>query len=276
MPELGSLHPIIVHFVVALGVFGVFFRLVSLTGKLSWTGPAAAVLILVSAGASVLAVQSGHDAHGLAERIPGVREAVEEHEESGEWTRNLFLLMGVVELAALALRNKASLAKGLTVLSAVVGLATFASLIRTGDFGGDLVYKFAGGVGTRTGDSTDVRRLLIAGLYHQARLARQAGQLDESARLTDELVKQLPDDPSVRLLAAESVLKDRKDPAGALAALNAIQVAPEDRLNIRKGLLASDAYVAAGQKDSARAVLNDLAQRFPQARFIADALKKLE
>lgn len=277
MPTLGSLHPIIVHFVVALGVIGVLLRVVSLTGKVSWSGPAAVSLILCAAVAAVLAAQSGHDAHGLAERIPGVREAVQEHEESGEWTRNLFVALGVVELAVLALRSRAGLAKGLTILSAVVGLVTVATLVRTGDLGGDLVYSYAGGVGTRTGDSTDVRRLLIAGLYHQARLARQAGQLDESARLTDELVKQLPSDPSVRLLAAESILKDKKDAAGALAAINAIQVAPDDRLNIRKGMLASDAYVAAGQKDSAKAVLNDLIQRFPQAsRFLTEALNKLQ
>lgn len=277
MPTLASLHPQIVHFVVALGIFGVLFRLVSLSGKLSWTGPAAAALIVCAAVASVFAAQSGHDAHGLAERIPGVREAVQEHEEAGEWTRNLFVALGIVELAALALRNKASAAKGLSILSAVLGLVTIASLVRTGDYGGELVYSYAGGVGTRTGDSSDVRRLLIAGLYHQARVARQAGQLEESARLTDELVKQLPSDPSVKLLAAESILKDKKDPAGALAAINAIQVAPEDRLNLRKGMLASDAYVAAGQKDSAKAILNDLAQRFPQAgRFISEALKKLE
>lgn len=276
MPELGSLHPLIVHFVVALGVVGVLFRLVSLIGKFSWTGPAASALILCAAVAAVFAAQSGHDAHGLAERIPGVREAVQEHEEAGEWTRNLFVMLGIVELAALALRKRAGLAKGLTVVAAILGLVTFASLIKTGDYGGDLVYKYAGGVGTRSGDSTDVRRLLIAGLYHQARLARTAGQLEEAARLTDELVKQSPADPTVKLLAAESMLKDRKDPAGALAALNAIQVAPEDRLNIRKGMLASDAWVAAGQKDSARAVLTDLARRFPQAGFVAEALKKLE
>lgn len=276
MPSLASLHPIIVHFVVALGIFGVLFRLVSLIGKLSWTGPAASALILCAAVAAIFAANSGHDAHGLAERIPGVREAVQQHEDAGEWTRNLFVALGLVELAILVLRNKAGLAKGLAVVSAVLGLVTFASLLKTADYGGDLVYSYAGGVGTRTGDSTDVRRLLIAGLYHQARIARGEGQLEESARLTDELVKQSPDDPSVKLLAAESILKDRKDPAGALAAIRAIQVAPDDRLNIRMGMLASDAYVAAGQKDSAKAVLTDLSQRFPQARFLADALKKLE
>lgn len=277
MPSLASLHPITVHFVVALGIVGVIFRLVSLTGKLSWTGPAAAALLISTAVASVFAVNSGTKAHGPAERIPGVREAVQEHEEAGEWARNVFLLVGALELGALALRKRTRFARGFTVASGMAGIVAGMALYKAADLGGHLVYSYAGGVGTRSGDTTDVRRLLVAGLYHQARTAREAGQLDESARLIDELTKQTPDDPTVRLLSAESRLKDRKDPTGALAAIAAIQVAPEDRgLSIRKGMLASDAWVAAGQKDSARAVLTDLQQRFPQARFVTEALKKLE
>jgi uncharacterized membrane protein len=277
MPDIASLHPIIVHFVVALGILGVLFRLVSLTGKLSWTGPAAAALLIGAAVAGVLAAQSGKQAHGIAERIPGARAAVQEHEEAGELTRNLFLVVGVLELAALALRSRAGMARGLLVASGLVGIGAALELYEAGEHGGELVYAYAGGVGTRSGDTTDVRRLLVAGLYHQARSAREAGRLDESARLIEELGRQAPDDPAIRLLGAESLLKDKKDAAAALAAVAAIQAPPEDRLLvIRKGMLASDAWVAAGQKDSARAVLNDLAQRFPQARFVTEALKKLE
>ena len=277
MPDIASLHPIIVHFVVALGIVGVLLRLVSLTGRLSWSGPAAALLLLGTAVASVLAAQSGKEAHGVAERIPGAREAVQEHEEAGELTRDLFLVVGALELAALVLRSRAGVAKGLLVASGLTGIGAAVELYEAGEHGGELVYAYAGGVGTRSGDTTDVRRLLIAGLYQQARAARQAGRLDESARLTEELGRQAPDNPSVKLLLAESLLKDRKDPAAALAAVAAIPAAPDDRfLSIRKGMLASDAWVAAGQMDSARAVLTDLAQRFPQARLVTEALKKLE
>jgi uncharacterized membrane protein len=277
MPDIASLHPIIVHFVVALGLVGVLLRLVSLTGKLAWTGPAAALLLVGAATASVLAAQSGTQAHGVAERIPGAREAVQEHEEAGETTRNLFLVVGALELAALALRSRSGLAKGLLVASGLVGIGAAVELYEAGEHGGELVYGYAGGVGTRLGDTTDVRRLLIAGLYHQARTAREAGRLEESARLIDELGKQAPDDPSVKLLGAESLLKDRNDPPGALAALAAIQADSNDRfVTVRKGLLASEAWVAAGQKDSAKVILSDLRQRFPQARAVAEALKKLD
>ncbi|HWA55867.1 MAG TPA: DUF2231 domain-containing protein [Gemmatimonadales bacterium] len=277
MPSLGSLHPIVVHFVIALGVLGIVFRLASHLKPFAWASPAARVLLITAAVAAVLAAQSGTAAHGLAERIPGVRSAVQEHEEAGEWARNIFVVVGLLELAAFAVRSRAKLERGLLIASSIGGITAGLAVYRAGDLGGELVYSYAGGVGTRTGDTTDVRRLLIAGLYHQARLAREAGRSDESARLIEELARQAPDDPSVKLLSAESLLKDRKDPAGALAAVAAIQGAPDDRfLTIRKGMLASDAWVAAGQKDSARAILTSLARQFPQARMIGDALKRLE
>lgn len=277
MPDIGAYHPLIVHFVLALGIVGVLLRLVSLTGKLSWTGPAAALLLISASVAAVFAAQSGKDAHGLAERIPGARPAVQEHEETGELTRNLFLVVGVLELAALLFRSRVSAAKGLLFASGLVGIGAALELYEAGEHGGELVYSYAGGVGTRTGDPEDVQRLLVAGLYHQARTSREAGRLEESARLIDELSRQSPDDPAVKLLVAESLLKDRNDPTAALAAVAAIEAPPEDRfVTIRKGMLASEAWVAAGQKDSAKAILSDLAQRFPQARFVLDALKKLE
>ena len=46
LPDIGVFHPQVVHFVIALLIAGVVFRLVSLTGKLTFTGPAAAVLLL--------------------------------------------------------------------------------------------------------------------------------------------------------------------------------------------------------------------------------------
>lgn len=277
MPDIGAFHPQLVHFVIALGIIGVAFRVVSLTGRVAWTGPAAAVLLLMAAGASVIAAEAGDQAHELAEQIPGVRPAMHDHEEAGEWARNILVLVGLLEVGAIALRKKEKLAKGLLVGSALVGLAGVGALYRAGDFGGKLVYSYAGGVGTRAGDAGDVHRLLIAGLFHQARVARDSSRFDESARLTEELVRQAPDDPNVRLLGAESLLRDRKDPNAALAAIAAIPVPPDSRFfAVEKDLLASEALAAAGQKDSARALLNALAQKFPNSRWIKDAIAKVQ
>lgn len=276
MPEIGVFHPQIVHFVVALGIAGVIFRLVSITGLLPWTRQAATVLLLVVAVAGVAAAESGDQAHGMAERIPGVRDAVHEHEEAGEWARNVFILIGVLELAGVALRKRAVVAKWLFVASGLVGIAGIAALYEAGEHGGELVYGYAGGVGTRSGEPEDIRRLLIAGLYHQARVAREGGRGEEAGRLTDELARQLPDDQGVALLRIESLIRDRHDPAGALAALAAFPVPADDpRLAIRVGTLRADAFVAAGHPDSARSTLTALSQQFPESQWVKDALDQL-
>src|SRR4051812_31865314 len=103
MPNIGAYHPIIVHFAIALLIVGVLFRWISLSGRVAFTGPAAATLLLIGALAAALAVHSGLNAHDPVERIPGVRQAVVDHEEAGEWARNVFLLgafFGIVALGA--------------------------------------------------------------------------------------------------------------------------------------------------------------------------------
>ena len=275
MPDIGPWHPILVHFVVAFGFAGISLRLASLAGRPAWIRPAATALLLTTALVSVAATQSGREAHGPAERIPGVEDAVHEHEELGEKTRNLFLAVAGLELLALALRQKPRVQRGLHLASGLAGIATAVVLYEAADHGGRLVYSFAGGVGTRTGDAADTRRLLIAGLYHEARAARDAGRLEEASRLTDELARQLPGDPDVALLVIGSTLHDRHQPDSALAALKSLPPSTSPWGDISRGLLASDAWIALGHSDSARAVLADLAQRFPQSRSVREATAKL-
>ena len=98
MPNLATLHPQTVHFVIALGLLGVLLRVISLAGKGSWLNPAAAVLLILAAGAGIVAQRSGHDAHGPVERVPGAREAVQEHEEWGDRAKNFLLAVGVLHL----------------------------------------------------------------------------------------------------------------------------------------------------------------------------------
>ena len=138
-PDIGVFHPQIVHFVIALLMVGVAFRLISLTGKAQFTGAAALTLILIGTGAAVLAVKSGEDAHGPAERVPGARDAVVEHEEWGERTRNLFLVVAALELLALGLSDRRR--RAVLVASGIVGLGGMFVLYETAEHGGDLVYQ---------------------------------------------------------------------------------------------------------------------------------------
>jgi uncharacterized membrane protein len=270
VPDIGSLHPQIVHFVVALLYVGVIARIISLVPPLAkrfaFAGPMAALLILIGTGAAVAAVKSGTDAHEKAESIPGVRAAVVAHEDAGHDTRNVFLAVALLEIGALALASrKARVAKGLLVASALGGAVGLYFVAEAGDLGGDIVYEYAGGVGVRSGDTSDVRHLLVAGLYNNLRLDRQNHDQEAAARMADELVRRMPNDTSVRLLGIESMIRDRNDPRGALAALAQITAAPENRRVLyRKGTLTADAYAAAGVPDSARIVYEVLKTKYPQ------------
>ena len=274
MPEIAAYHPQLVHFAIALCGVGVAFRLVSLTGRASWTNPGALTLLLAGAILAVLAATSGDQAHDRIERIPGILEAVKRHQTLGDRTRNVFLAVAGLELLGFALR-RGKAARIVPVLSAAVGVGGLFLLYQTAQRGGELVYSYGGGPGVRTGDSADVTRLLVAGLYQRALADRAAGRGEDAARLIEELVRRRAGDPAVELLAAESLLRDRRDAAGAMDRLRRFQPAQDPRLRIRQGLLLSEAFVAAGQRDSARALLLALRKDFPASRGVAQALDGL-
>jgi len=274
MPDIGPLHPQVVHFVIALGLVGVLLRIVSLAWKTSWLGPAAAVLIILSAGASVVAVKSGTDAHGVAERIPGARAAVQDHEHWGERTRNVLLAVAGLEILALGF-GSGRIGKPLRFLAAAGGLAAGYSIVKASDLGGAIVYEYAGGVGTRSGHPDDIMNLLVAGLFHGARVDRDSGRSEAAARLVDELLQRRPEDTTVRFVAIESKLRDRNDPAGALADLEAFSLPSGNRLEVRHGLLRAQALTALGRADSARVILQALLQQYPENRGVQDALAEL-
>ena len=275
MPNLAFYHPAIVHFAVALLSVGVFLRWVSLLGRFDWTRHAAAFLLLAGTAGAILAVQSGTNAHGPVERVPGARSAVQEHEDWGHRARNVFLVVGAFELLALGLGQKPA-RRWVYVGSALVGLAGGYCLFEAGEHGGDLVYNYAGGVGIRSGNAADVDRLLVAGLYQKAMADRKSGDSAGAAVLIAELVARYPADTDIQLLGIESLLTDKNDAKGALAALQKLPPFPDSsRARSRRDMLAADVYVGAGRIDSARAILTRLAAQFPQSQRIKDKLAQL-
>lgn len=265
--DLASFHPIVVHFTIALALVGILFRWLSLLGRPAFLGPAAATLILLAAVASVISAESGEQAHGPVERVPGARAAVVEHEEWGERAEYALLLLAGIELLGLAF-YKSSRVKTVRVIAAVVGIGAAFAVYEAGEHGGELVYSYAGGVGLRSGDPKDVERLLLAGYYHQSVADRKAGRHIEAAALISEAAKRFPSDPHVQLLAAESMLVDEKNAQAAIEALAAVKV-PDDSRPLRrlKANLQADGHEAAGEPNQAIAVLEAEHQAFPDPRF---------
>jgi uncharacterized membrane protein len=273
--NLAEYHPIVVHFAIGLLVAGAVLRWVSLTGKAAFTGPAATTLLLAGTVFTFLSVKSGEDAHGPVERVPGSYEAVVDHEKWGERTRNVFIAVALAELAILALarRGKARPAQLASSVLCVIGVFC---LYEAGEHGGELVYSYAGGVGIRSGDPQDVARLLVAAAYHQAQADRKAGRPDDAAAVISEVARRHPNDAGIQLLVAESALLDAKNPGAALSHLGRIPVPPEDtRSRIRQGLLTADAHEAAGNREGARAALQQLASAFPENARVKQRLASL-
>ena len=272
---MAELHPQVVHVTIILALAGVAFRLLSLTGRAAWASPAAAVLLIGAAVSSIPSVQSGIDAHGPVERVPGARPAVVEHEEWGERARNVLLVLGAIELIGLALR-KSPKEKLVHSAAAAVGLVAAFAVYEAGEHGGELVYSYAGGIGIRSGEPKDVERLLVAATYHQAQADRKAGRLDDAAGLIALTAKRFPADPEMQMFAAESLLLDQKNAQAALDALATVNPPEGNRILIgRKATLQADAYEAAGQKDQSIAVLEKTVAAFPSPRMQQrlDALK---
>ena len=277
MPNLGFFHPIIVHFVIALLYVGVGFRLVSLTGRFQFTDLGALTLILIGTAAAVLAVQSGQDAHGAVERIPGLRSAVGAHEDWAHDARNAFLVVSLIEILALVFARR-SFHRVLLFASGLSGAAACVVLFIAADKGGDIVYEFAGGPGLRSGDTADVSRLYLAGLYNEAMLERKNGKSADAAALIEEMSRRFPADTTVRLLAIESLIVDKKDGKGALALLKGWSSAADGSrfVRFRTLLLRADAYQAAGFTDSARAVLQGAPPEFANNPNVKNRLDKLK
>jgi uncharacterized membrane protein len=279
VPVLAPYHPHIVHFVIALLVVGVVLRLISLlTSRFTFISPAATTLILLGTVLSVFAVQSGVDAHGPVERIPGARDAVVEHEEWGERTRNAFIAVSLLELIALAMTlQKVRYARTATTVAAVAGLAGLIVLYEAAEHGGELVYGYAGGVGIRSGDPADVNRLFLAGVYQQALQDREQGRGEQGAALLDIAAARFPDHTELHLLTIEWTTDVRKDPAGALRKLDELRIPSDNvRLRVRAGIARANALAAQGNVDGARAVLQTLKSEFPnngQIQRRLDALK---
>ncbi len=277
MPNLAAYHPQIVHFAIALVCAGVFFRLISLTGWFSFAGPSAAILLLAGTLAAFAAVHSGVEAHGPVERVPGARAAVESHEQWGERARTVFVGVAVLEIIAVVLAGLRwpRAARPVAILSALAGLAGLLVVYKAASLGGTLVYGYAGGVGIRSGDPADVERLLIAATYHHADADRRAGRSDRAAELVELTARRFPDQYEVQVMAAESLLADRKNPAAALERLQTLPRSGDDRLRVRAGLLMARAHETIGDPQSARVVLEALRAEFPLNSAVQQRLAQL-
>ena len=155
IPPWEGIHPVIVHFPIALLLVTPVFLLLSFLPKVgrcfSYGGM---VLMIVGTAMAYVAVASGEAGAQLVVRTPELSKVLKEHEESGETVRVLFTILTVVYVAILiapfVLKKAGWPKRGLpgiaTVVTRVVFLVAFLAcelaVAQTGHLGGLLVHQF--------------------------------------------------------------------------------------------------------------------------------------
>jgi uncharacterized membrane protein len=150
LPPWDGLHPIVVHFPIALLLVAPVFLLAGLLRK-SWArSMAAAALIVMALGtaSAILAMETGEAAGEVADRTPEINEVLGHHAELAEKAVIVFSALAVVALLltiVLDVWKREALGRYRRAAFAVfllVYLGATLLVVQTGHLGGRLVHEF--------------------------------------------------------------------------------------------------------------------------------------
>jgi uncharacterized membrane protein len=97
-PGWDGLHPLVIHFPVALLLIAPVFLLLSAFWRKHAVafGIAALVLLVLGTAAAFVAVETGEAAAELADRTEAISAAIVQHQESAEQARNVFAVITIL------------------------------------------------------------------------------------------------------------------------------------------------------------------------------------
>jgi len=148
IPELDGLHPLVVHFPIALLLVAPFLILIGLFYRNKTTNflMAGFLVLLLGTISSFVAILTGESAGELVDKTPQITELLKRHKELAELTRNFFIIMtivyGVILLLPRILKNKLKSWIFISVHIAFIILYSYGCLLvaNTADMGGKLVH----------------------------------------------------------------------------------------------------------------------------------------
>lgn len=148
LPSWDGLHPLIVHFPIALLLVAPLFVVLGMTLRRNrpflW---AALLLMAIGTAATFIAVLTGEAAGKLAERTPEIKTVLEHHEALAETTRAVFtgltvIFAAIVVVPAFVRRLQT---RAVTVVLSLVFLVCYGAgvivLVNTAHNGGRLVHE---------------------------------------------------------------------------------------------------------------------------------------
>lgn len=149
LPPWHGVHPLVVHFPIALLIVAPLFIVAGLLGRRHRTGLFIAALLLMVLGtiASFVAVESGEAAGELAERTPQINALIERHSDLGETTRNVFTGLTVLFIAVILVPRwirplaRPAVARMTQVIYVLIYLSCTLLIANTAHLGGRLVHQ---------------------------------------------------------------------------------------------------------------------------------------
>ncbi len=145
-----NIHPIVVHFPIALFLTGFALDVIGHLLQRETLKQAGLILVVLGALGALAAMLTGQFAEeSVEERLSSAGERVlETHEDLGKLTAYLLLAIAAVRLILMTTwlrgwRWAAGIALGIYLIMGVVGVG---ALTATGYYGGELVYRYGAGV----------------------------------------------------------------------------------------------------------------------------------
>ena len=137
------LHPILIHFPIALLVAGLGIDVAGWLLGSDWLRRSALLLLILGALGTAAAVWSGSSQEEIIVKTPDIERTLETHSDSGEATMWFFL--GVAAVRAGVVRRR-KLTPGVHALFILLWLVGAGLLVRTAYYGGEMVYEHGAGV----------------------------------------------------------------------------------------------------------------------------------
>ncbi|MCF7817982.1 MAG: hypothetical protein K9M54_08880 [Kiritimatiellales bacterium] len=143
MLDLTHIHPMIVHFPIALLLVGFMSDLIGLVTKKEFFNNSGFYLLILGMLGVEAAFLSGDYAGGGMPETGAMGQALEIHASAAELTLWLMVGTAFVRIGAVLLKKYKGVVKAVAMLLFLVGVL---SIARTGYYGGELVFKHAAGV----------------------------------------------------------------------------------------------------------------------------------
>lgn len=143
MFDTSHLHPMIIHFPIALLLIGFLADIIGVIFKKEFFTKAGFYLLILGTIGVIAAYISGNIAGEGVEEAGTLKQALENHEHAAQLSLWLMVATAVVRLTIVIAKKYAGIFK---YAALALFLAGVLSIVRTGYYGGELVYKHAAGV----------------------------------------------------------------------------------------------------------------------------------